>query len=881
MKIAFLGSRGIPARYSGFETFYEQLAVRLARRGHAVTVYNRSHFIKDVKGAYQGVRLVTLPSIPTKHLDTITHTLLSALHALTQRYDIAYFSIVGNSPLVWIARLAGAKTLLNVDGEDGAREKWGAFARWYQFRCERIATCTADVLISDAHGVQQRYRQVYGADTIFVPYGANVQRTAEQDVLARWGLQPRRYVLYVGRLVPENAIDQLIEAFRGLATDMKLVIVGDAPFMDAYKKRLHALGRSDARVVFTGYAFGRDYQQLSSHAYLYVQPSGVDGTRPALLDQMGFGNCVLVRNSLVNMEVIGDCGAFFDRQTPVTSLRDVLTRLLAHPEEVAGYRARVCSRIERYYNWDWVTLFYEDLFGRILRRQPLISYDEFLAGRPPAVSVPDGTSPLPASQAAFGVDSSAETAAPAVGMDLTTRQLPRVNVLGVGVNALDLDGAVQVLLQAAQTDRPGYVCVTGVHGVIEAVHDEGLREIHNRSLLTVPDGMPNVWKGQEEGFDHMGRVYGPDLMLRLIAATSEKSGGKILTTEHTEYTEEDEERRILATDEHGLTRMGEVNAKAQRTAPFDSAGSTSSPQAGSTPLTTGQGREEEAEKQESEVRGPGSEIRGQEDEARGPRAEGNEATSQKWKVESEKSGVLATDTTLRSKPSLRSTSQHGGTRKGTALTTEYTDEHGNQEPKLPLSGMYKKNALSHFFYGATPEVLDKLVVNLKSRFPGLQVAGTYAPPFRPLTEEEWPAVIARVVSSGASFVWVGLSTPKQERFMAEFCRRMAAQAPGARGPVLLGVGAAFAIHAGLVKDAPDWMKQAGLQWVFRLAQEPSRLWRRYVRIVPLFLWLILLQLLGLKKYELRSLGPICLLRQGFGGQKSEIRGPLRSMIFCG
>src|SRR6187399_241215 len=205
MRIAFLGSRGIPARYSGFETFYEQLAVRLVRRGHDVTVYNRSHFIKDARGTYEGTRLVSLTSIRTKHLDTLTHTFVSSLHALTQGFDIAYYCIVGNSPLVWLPRIMGTKTLLNVDGEDWAREKWGPFARWYQYRCERIAARTANVLISDAHGIQERYRTVHGVNTVFAPYGANVTRTDAQDVLARWGLKSRGYILYVGRFVPENA----------------------------------------------------------------------------------------------------------------------------------------------------------------------------------------------------------------------------------------------------------------------------------------------------------------------------------------------------------------------------------------------------------------------------------------------------------------------------------------------------------------------------------------------------------------------------------------------------------------------------------------------------------------------------------------------------
>ncbi len=381
MKIALLGSRGIPARYSGFETFYEQLGTRLAARGHAVTVYNRSHFIKDVRGEFRGVRLVSLPSIPTKHLDTLTHTAFSALHALTQGFDIVYFVIVGNSPLVWIPRMAGARVLLNVDGEDWAREKWGAFARWYQLQCEKIATRTAQVIISDAHGIEERYREKYHAASVFVPYGANVARDERTDALAKWGLAPRDYIFYVGRFVPENAIDVLIEAFRGLDTKTKLVLVGDAPFADDYKAKLRAMGAGDPRIVFTGYAFGDDYKQLSSHALLYVQPSGIDGTRPALLDQMGFGNCVVVRNSKVNLEVIAGAGASFDRNDPVNSLRRTLSDLLANPSRIEELRLLARNRIEFYYNWEWITEFYEDLFRRLIEKRAAISYDEFLQAR--------------------------------------------------------------------------------------------------------------------------------------------------------------------------------------------------------------------------------------------------------------------------------------------------------------------------------------------------------------------------------------------------------------------------------------------------------------------------------------------------------------------
>lgn len=376
MKIALLGTRGIPARYSGFETFYEQLAVRLVTRGHEVTVYNRTHFIRDIGKEYNGVKIVSLPSIPTKHLDTITHTFLSSFHALFHRFDIVYYCIVGNSPLVWIPRLAGSKVLLNVDGEDWAREKWSGFARWYQKQCEWIATRTAQVIVSDAKGIQERYKKLYNADTVFVPYGANITRDEGLATLEKWGLQPDQYILYVGRFVPENAIDLLINAFKAVKTVKKLVIIGDAPHADEYKRHLYEI--ADERAVFTGYAFEADYAQLSSHAYLYVQPSGVDGTRPALLDQMGFGNCVLVRNSKVNMEVINDCGCFFEKDRPLESFIEKLQYLIHSTEVVQTFRDKVRTRIQNYYNWEWITDFYEDLFKRLYMNENLISYDDFL-----------------------------------------------------------------------------------------------------------------------------------------------------------------------------------------------------------------------------------------------------------------------------------------------------------------------------------------------------------------------------------------------------------------------------------------------------------------------------------------------------------------------
>jgi glycosyltransferase involved in cell wall biosynthesis len=378
MKIAFLGSRGIPARYSGFETFYEELATRLVKRGHEVTVYNRTHIAKDVTREYKGVRIVRLPCVRTKHLETISHTLLSTVHATFQKYDVVYYCIVGNSPLVWLPRITGARTILNVDGSDWARQKWNAFARWYQHRCERLAVTTANVLVADAHGVQRKYEELYHADSVFVPYGANVRHDERLDALQKWSLEPDGYFLFAGRLVPENAAHLLISAFKDIETAKKLVIVGDATYSEDYKRQLRAI--ADDRVVFTGYAFGADYAQLSSHCYLYVQPSGIDGTRPAILDQLGFGNCVLVRNTEVNMEVVADCGCSYNGGSP-DDLAKMLKQLLAEAETVQQFRNKASSRIDGYYNWTWITDFYEDLFGKLMRNAGLISFDEYLAER--------------------------------------------------------------------------------------------------------------------------------------------------------------------------------------------------------------------------------------------------------------------------------------------------------------------------------------------------------------------------------------------------------------------------------------------------------------------------------------------------------------------
>lgn len=364
MKIAFLGSRGIPASYSGFETFYEQISTRLAQRGHEVTVFNRYPFVPYKEATYKGVHLVRLPTISHKSLDTIVHTFLSVLLLPFLRPDVAYFCGVGNAIFCLPCRWLGIPTVINVDGEDWARKKWGGFASRWLLRSESWAARFADIVIADAKVIQQRYLELYGCRTIYIPYGANIPtETTANDILERLGLKKDGYVLFVSRLVPENRAELLIEAFKGINTDRKLVIVGDSPYSEAYKAslRLHA----DERVIFAGYVFGDDYAALSQSASLFCLPSGIDGTRPVLLDQMGFGNCIVVRNSAANVEVGGDAVATFEGSREIESLRATISHLLESPEirRTLGKKAR--ERVTQLYDWNVITSRYEELFQEL------------------------------------------------------------------------------------------------------------------------------------------------------------------------------------------------------------------------------------------------------------------------------------------------------------------------------------------------------------------------------------------------------------------------------------------------------------------------------------------------------------------------------------
>jgi glycosyltransferase involved in cell wall biosynthesis len=368
LRVALLGSRGIPARYGGYETLMEELSRRLVARGFEVTVYCRSHHTSRAQREHHGARLTVLPTVRTKHLDTPVHTALSAVHAAFRRYDAALVVNAANALFVPILRVAGIPTALHVDGLEQERAKWGAFGRWVYRLSERLACRLPTELVTDAEVIQRHFAKRRGAPSTMIPYGVDPTTPRERSVLARLGLDPRGFVLYVSRFEPENNPHRVVDEYRDVTGRAPLVMVGDAPYARAFIAAVHS--RADDRVRFPGAIYGDGYRELLGEALAYVHATEVGGTHPALVEAMGYGNCVLVHDTPENREVAGDAAIYFDVRRP-GSLARALERVLADPALAARQRELARARALERFSWDAVTDRYAELFERLAARNGL------------------------------------------------------------------------------------------------------------------------------------------------------------------------------------------------------------------------------------------------------------------------------------------------------------------------------------------------------------------------------------------------------------------------------------------------------------------------------------------------------------------------------
>jgi glycosyltransferase involved in cell wall biosynthesis len=370
MNIAIVGSRGIPARYGGFETLADQLSKRLVERGHTVTVYCRKYLYwwerpsaspDDVFD--RRIRRVILPSLPSKHFDTLFHTFLSTVHVVFGDAEVVLICNVANSLFAWMPRVAGKPTALNVDGLDRKRRKWNFLGQWFLHLCELLSIYTPTRVVTDARAIQDYYWQRYGKKSEMIGYGAEPPSTSNH--FASFGLSSRRYILYIARLEPENNPELVLGAYRNLQTDWPLVIVGGNPYQPVYVRQLESL--AGRRVIFTGPVYGDAYWSLQKNAGVYVFAGEIGGIHPALVEAMAAGNAILYLDTAANRETARDCGIPFHPEE--SDLAKKLEQLIAVPGRIDELRRRAETVARETYGWDNVVDQYEALFVGMLRKE--------------------------------------------------------------------------------------------------------------------------------------------------------------------------------------------------------------------------------------------------------------------------------------------------------------------------------------------------------------------------------------------------------------------------------------------------------------------------------------------------------------------------------
>jgi glycosyltransferase involved in cell wall biosynthesis len=364
MKIAMVGQKGVPATYGGIERHVEEVGVRLVARGHQVSVYCRFYYTR-MKDTYHGVRLVRLPSIRTKHFDTASHCAISTFDALFRNYDIVHFHALGPSIFSFLPRLAGARTLVTVHGLDWQREKWGKLASWILRKCEYPAIHFPSCTVVVSRTLQEYFRSKYGKETVVIPNGTNFPTPKPFSKLNRMSIEPGKYILFVGRLVPEKGCHYLIEAYQRIRPDLKLVIAGGSSFSSEYVDDLKK--HAGDRILLLDYVYGDALEELWSNAFLVVQPSTLEGLSISLLEALSYGNCVLVSDIPENMEVVGDCAPSF-RSRDVDDLTSRLETLITSPEVVAEYGRKGRQLILNRFTWDGVTGSMEKLYQDLLAK---------------------------------------------------------------------------------------------------------------------------------------------------------------------------------------------------------------------------------------------------------------------------------------------------------------------------------------------------------------------------------------------------------------------------------------------------------------------------------------------------------------------------------
>jgi glycosyltransferase involved in cell wall biosynthesis len=371
VRVAFIGGRGVMSRYSGIESFYEEAGTELAGLGHEVTFYCRNHFTGKVEW-YRGMRVLRLPTIRTKHLETFVHTWISTLHAMFGQYDIVHYHTLGPALFSWIPRICRKKTVVTVQGLDWKRRKWGGLASAVLRLGEKAAIMCPNATMVVSGSLQNYFEEKYRKQTILVPNGTRLRMRYSGGFLDSVNLKPDEYVLFLGRFSPEKNCDLLIRAYERIETEAKLVLAGGSSYSDAYIDDLRGL--ASERVRFLNWVSGDAPEELLTQAMMFVLPSDLEGLSLALLDAMGAGLCVLASDIPENREVVEGAGFTF-KAGDERDLAEMLGFLIGHPtiRKEAGQAAR--ARIGAHYLWPQIARQIEREYLKLLRAPTRLDRD--------------------------------------------------------------------------------------------------------------------------------------------------------------------------------------------------------------------------------------------------------------------------------------------------------------------------------------------------------------------------------------------------------------------------------------------------------------------------------------------------------------------------
>lgn len=382
MKIVFIGQKGIPVKAGGVEKHVNDLAVKLVEKGHDVSVYTRPSYTDSSLKEYRGVKLISIPSIPTKHLDAISHTFFACLDIIFRRdFDIIHFHSIGPSSLIWLVKIFKPHTpvIATFHTQCYHHKKWGVFARFFLKMSERICCYFSDRVITISRSLHRYAKEKYGIDATYSPNGVNpMKKVSADEISERWGLTKDSYIVSVGRLIQHKGIHYIIEAYKQLKTDKKLVIVGDGFFTDKYVQQLEEMARGNENIIFTGTQSGRVLKELFSNAYMFIQPSESEGLSIALLEAMSYATPVLVSDIDENREAVDDAGFYFKNKN-IADLRFKMDEMLVKPTEIREKAQKALERVEKHYSWNSIVVdvleVYEDA---LLERHRETAYNQTL-----------------------------------------------------------------------------------------------------------------------------------------------------------------------------------------------------------------------------------------------------------------------------------------------------------------------------------------------------------------------------------------------------------------------------------------------------------------------------------------------------------------------